>query len=33
MVKAWLKLRRTQVLKAWDVAEQFGAPKRIKPLE
>jgi len=33
MVKAWLKLRRPQVLKAWEVAEQFGAPKRIKPLE
>ena len=33
MVKGWLKLRRPQVQKAWNVAEQFGAPKRIKPLE
>ncbi len=33
LVKEWLKLRRTEVDRAWTVAEQFGAPKRIKPLE
>jgi len=33
LVKEWLKLRREDVLKAWDIAEHFGTPKRIKPLE
>ena len=33
LVKEWLKLRQGEVIKAWTVAEQFGAPKRIKPLE
>ncbi len=33
LVREWLKLRRKELLKAWAVAEQFGTPKRIKPLE
>lgn len=33
LVQEWLKLRRAQVLIAWEVAEQFGTPKRVKPLE
>ena len=33
LVKEWLKLRRVDVLRAWEVAEKFGTPKRIRPLE
>ncbi len=33
LVKEWLKLRQNEVMKAWDVAEQYGTPKRVKPLE
>ncbi len=33
LVKEWLKLRKSEVLKAWNAAEKFGAPRRIKPLE
>lgn len=33
LVKEWLKLRKLEVMKAWGEAEQFGTPRRIKPLE
>ena len=33
LAKEWLKLRRSEVLKAWGTAEKFGTPRRINPLE
>ncbi len=33
LVREWLKLRRDNVMKAWETAVEFGAPKRVKPLE
>jgi hypothetical protein len=33
LVQEWLKLRRADILNAWNTAEQFGTPKRVKPLE
>lgn len=33
LVREWLKLRQIEVTRAWDIAQRYGTPKRIKPLE
>ena len=29
----WLRMRRLEVMKAWNVAQQHRAPSRVRPLE
>jgi hypothetical protein len=33
VVKEWMKLRRLELVRAWDTAQAMKAPHRIKPME
>ena len=32
-MREWLKLRRREVMKSWEDAQEHKAPRRVKPIE